>query len=375
MSDRPSLTIGIEEEYLIVDRETRELVTEPPEDFIAACQERLGEKVTVEFLQCQVEVGTAPHKAVADAIRDLRELRGGIAKAAGEFGYAPIAASTHPLSKWRDQSRTKKERYEGLQADMGRVIDRMLICGMHVHVGIEDEDLRMDLMGQACYFLPHLLALSCSSPFWEGDDTGLASYRLTVFDSMPRTGLPDELTSYAAYRRMVDKLVSAECIEDGTKIWWDIRPSDRFPTVEQRITDICSRLDDTACIAAIYQAVMAYLYRLKCLNQRWRVYPRTLIMENRWRAQRFGSEGKLIDLGLGQLIEVADLVEELIEFIGTDAEALGCRRELLHARRIAADGNSATRQRKVRHAALDDGADPREAMVAVVDHLIEEFGR
>ena len=373
MSDRPSLSLGIEEEYLIVHQDSRELIREAPEEFIGACEKELGEQMTVEFLQCQVEVGTKPHKQVSDAIRDLRALRDGIKEVADQFGFAPIAASTHPFSKWRDQNRTEKERYEGLERDMGRVIGRMLICGMHVHVGIENEDLRMDLMGQACYFLPHLLALSCSSPFWEGEDTALASYRLTVFDAMPRTGLPDEMASFNAYRRMVDRLVQAGCIEDGTKIWWDIRPSDKFPTVEQRVTDICSRLDDAACIAAIYQSTMAFLYRLKGRNQKWRVYPRTLIMENRWRAQRFGVEGQLVDLGQGQLTSFEDLVEELIELLGPDAEALHCHRELLHARRIASEGTSATRQRRVYKAAMEDGASSEEAMKAVVDHLIAEF--
>jgi carboxylate-amine ligase len=373
MSDRPPLSLGIEEEYLIVDRETRELVTQPPDAFIEACADRLGDQVTVEFLQCQVEVGTTPHRAVADAVADLRSLRDGVAAAAAEFGFAPIAASTHPFSRWRDQSRTRKERYDGLQSDLGRVIERMLICGMHIHVGVEDDDLRMDLMGQATYFLPHLLALSCSSPFWEGEDTGLASYRLTVFDSMPRTGLPDEFVSFAAYRRMIDRMVQAGCIEDATKIWWDIRPSDKFPTIEQRATDICSRLEDAACIAAIFQSILAFLYRLKCRNQRWRLYPRTLIMENRWRAQRFGAEGKLIDLGRGTLADFPDLVEELVDILAPDAEALDCRKELLHARRIAAEGNSATRQRRVRRSAVDAGADPHESLVAVVDHLIAEF--
>ncbi len=373
MSDRPPLTLGIEEEYLIVDQESRELVTEPPADFAKKCERELGDQVTGEFLQCQLEVGTRPHRTVQDGISELRSLRDGVKKIAAEFGYAPIAASTHPFSRWRDQHRTEKDRYAGLEHDMGRVVGRMLICGMHIHAGIEDEDLRIDLMNQVSYFLPHLLALSASSPFWEGDDTGLASYRLTVFDAMPRTGLPDEFNSFTEYRRLVDRLVTAGCIEDGTKIWWDIRPSDKFPTVEQRVTDICSRLEDTACIAAIYQSLLAYIYRLKCRNQRWRLYPRTLIMENRWQAQRFGVTGKLIDHGRGVLVPMPDLIEELIDLVGPDAEALDCKRELLHARRIVAEGNSATRQRATRAAEIENGVSEAEAMVAVVDQLIADF--
>jgi carboxylate-amine ligase len=249
----------------------------------------------------------------------------------------------------------------------------MLICGCHVHVGIEDDDLRIDLMTQAAYFLPHLLALSCSSPFWGGEDTGLASYRLTIFDALPRTGLPDNLTSFGEYRRLVDQLVLAGCIEDATKIWWDIRPSAKFPTLEQRVTDVCSRVEDAACIAAVFQSLMAFLFRLRTRNQRWRIYPATLIRENRWRAQRYGTKGQLVDHGRSVLAPFADLIEELIDLVGADAEALGCRSEVLHARRIAREGTSADRQRAVYEGALADGAEPRQALSAVVDALIGEF--
>lgn len=371
--DTPTLTLGIEEEYLIVDAETGELATSPDPQFVAACEKLLGEQVTGEFLQCQLEVGTRPHDTVTEAIDDLRALRGGVKETAARFGYAPIAASTHPFSKWRDQARSDKDRYAGLERDMGRVVGRLLICGMHIHIGLDDDDTRIDVMNQVSYFLPHLLALSSSSPFWEGEDTGLSSYRLTVFDAMPRTGLPDRMGSFGEYRRMIDRLVDAGCIEDATKIWWDIRPSDKFPTVEQRVTDICSRIEDTAAIAALYQSLVAMLCRLKASNQRWRIYPRTLIMENRWRAQRFGTQGQLVDLGRSQLTPVAALVDEIIELVREDAERLGCLDQVLHARTIAAQGDSATRQRSVFEAAVDAGQSRAEAMRQVVQHLIEEF--
>ena len=322
MIAEPTLTLGIEEEYLIVDRETRDLVREPDAGFLAACAELLGEQVTGEYLQCQVEVGTKPHKRVRDARDDLVGLRKGISEAAAAFGYAPIAASTHPFAKWREQTHTRKERYDHLRDDLGQTVRRMLICGMHMHIGIEDEDLRIDLMNQVTYFLPHLLALSCSSPYWEGEDTGLASYRLTVFDALPRTGLPDVLGSYGEYSRMVGQLVKVGCIEDSSKIWWDIRPSSKFPTVEQRVTDVCSLVDDVAAIAAVYQSVMSFLFRLRKNNQRWRVYPQTLILENRWQAQRHGAKGKLIDHGRGELVPMSELMEELIDLIGEHAEWL-----------------------------------------------------
>lgn len=373
MIAEPTLTLGIEEEYLIVDRKSRDLVREPDAGFLTACADLLGEQVTGEYLQCQVEVGTKPHKRVRDARDDLVGLRKGVAEAAQAFGYAPIAASTHPFAKWREQTHTRKERYDHLRDDLGQTVRRMLICGMHMHIGIEDEDLRIDLMNQVSYFLPHLLALSCSSPFWDGEDTGLASYRLTVFDALPRTGLPDVLGSYGEYTRMVGQLVKAGCIEDSSKIWWDVRPSSKFPTVEQRVTDVCSLVDDVAAIAAVYQSVMAFLFRLRKQNQRWRVYPQTLILENRWQAQRYGAQGKLIDHGRGEMVPMSRLMEELIGLIGEDAERLGCKEELLRARQITTNGNSADRQRATFKAALEAGADPHEASVAVVDRLIEEY--
>ena len=373
MIERPSFTVGIEEEYLIVERGSRDLVREPDPAFFERCNELLGGQVTPEFLQCQVEVGTKPHGTVAEAKADLVRMREGVAEAAAEFGYAPIAASTHPFAEWRTQSHTRKPRYDELRADLGAAVRRMLICGCHVHVGIEDDDLRIDLMTQAAYFLPHLLALSCSSPFWGGEDTGLASYRLTIFDALPRTGLPDILTSFGEYRRLVDQLVSSGCIEDATKIWWDIRPSAKFPTLEQRVTDVCSRVEDAACVAAMFQSLMAFLFRLRTRNQRWRLYPATLIRENRWRAQRYGVQGQLVDHGRSVLAPFADLVEELIDLIGPDAEALGCRAEVLHARRIAREGTSADRQRAVYAKAVAAGAEPQEALCAVVDALIGEF--
>ncbi|MEM8571678.1 MAG: carboxylate-amine ligase [Pseudomonadota bacterium] len=371
--DRPSFTLGIEEEYLIVDRQTRDLVAEPDPAYLKACGDIFGDQVSTEFLQCQIEVGTRPHRSVGDAIEELRHLRWGVADAAEPFGYAVIAASTHPFAQWRQQSRTKKERYEGLWSDIGGPAWRLLICGMHMHVGIEDPDQRIDLMNQASYFLPHMLALSGSSPFWDGTDTRLSSYRLTVFDAMPRTGLPDPLSSYSEYLRLIEHLVAASCIEDGSKIWWDIRPSSKFPTLEQRITDVCPRLEDVAALAALYQSLLSWLYRLRTRNQRWRIYPNTLIAENRWRAQRYGVEGKLIDHGCALAVPVSDLVEELLDMLGDDAAALGCARELHALRHIVTEGTSAMRQRKVYSHAIASGAEKPAALQAVVDSLIEEF--
>lgn len=373
MISRPSFSVGIEEEYLIVDAETRDLVSRSDPSFLRRCSELTGERSTPEYLQCQVEVGTKPHPTVAHARRDLFDLRRGVAQAASEHGYAAIAASTHPFARWREQSHTAKPRYDQLHDDLGQAVRRLLICGCHVHVGIEDEDLRIDLMNQAAYFLPHILALSCSSPFWEGDDTGLASYRLTVFDALPRTGLPDQVSSFGEYTRLVQALVEAGCIEDASKIWWDLRPSSKFPTLEQRVTDVCSTVDEACTIAALFQCILAYLYRLRSQNQRWRLYPATLINENRWRAQRYATSGHLVDHGKRLQVATKDLVEELIDILMTDAHELGAADLLLGARRILAEGTSADRQRRAYRAVLEAGGSRSDAQIAVVDLLRNEF--
>ncbi len=367
------MTLGIEEEYLITDSESCGLVAVPDKRFVEECRKRTGLKATNEYLQCQLEVGTSPQATVPGAGRELAELRRAVAEIAGRFGYSIIAASTHPFAKWREQTHTRKERYNTLRQDLGQNARRMLICGMHMHIGVEDDDLRIDLMNQASYFLPHLLALSCSSPFWEGDDTSLASYRLAVFDSLPRTGLPDNLSSYTEYKRLVEHLVETGCLEDGSKLWWDIRPSNVFPTVEQRITDVCSLHEDAVTVAAVYQSLIAYLYRLRSLNQRWRRYPRTLVNENRWRAQRYGMGQSLIDHGKTVMVPFADLAEEIVELVSEDAEKLGCARELARMRDIVSRGNSADRQRAVFAGARSQGKSRDDALRAVVRNLAGEF--
>ena len=251
----------------------------------------------------------------------------------------------------------------------------MVICGMHVHVGIDDDELRVDLMSQFSYFLPHLLALSCSSPFWNGRDTGLRSYRLTVFDALPRTGIPDRFAGYAEYRRHVDVLIRAGVIEDATKIWWDVRPSDRYPTLETRVMDVCTDIEDAVCLAAMIASSLRMLARLRMRNQAWRSYSPMLISENRWRAMRYGASGGLIDFGKEKLVPFAKLVDEWIEMIHDDAAALDCVAEVEHAKTITQRGTSAQRQLEVREAALAEGADEIEAMRLVVDHLIADTAK
>lgn len=369
---RPAFTIGIEEEYLLVDRETRDLLADPDPRIMKEAEEILAGQVSPEFMRAQIEVGTEKHGTLDDAAKDLAACRRAVAEVAGRYGGALMAASTHPFGRWQDQERTDRERYAGLEDDLQVVARRLLISGMHVHVGIEDQDLRIDLMNQARYFLPHMLALSASSPFWHGYPTGLKSYRPTIFRAMPRTGLPTEFDSWSEYERHINVLVNAGIIEDGTKLWWDLRPSSRYPTLEMRVSDICTRLEDARTVAACWVSLLHMLFRLRSENKRWRAYAKMLVDENLWRAQRYGTEGSLMDIGKGELVPFEHLLEELIDLTRTDAETLGCLPDLIRVRQIASEGTSADRQLRVYNEALDSGAEEKEALVAVVDHLIED---
>ncbi|WP_417721754.1 carboxylate-amine ligase [Salipiger sp.] len=368
----PEFSIGIEEEYLLVDLDSLAL-SEAPEALMEACVADLGEQVSPEFLQCQIEIGTRPCPDIASAREDLKRLRATVARHARRHNLAPIAASCHPFADWKSQHHTDKDRYNDLRRDLAGVVQRLLICGMHVHVGLGDDQLRADLMRQASYFLPHLLALSTSSPFWQGQDTGLASYRISIFDNLPRTGLPPQFTNWQDFERSVQALVDLGVIEDASKIWWDLRPSARFPTLETRIMDVQPRLEDALMLAALNQCLLRMLWRLRRLNQRWRIYENFLISENRWRAQRYGITEGLIDFGAAAIQPFPQLVEELIGLLWEDAQALGCLPEVERTRMVVESGTSASRQRAVRRAAEDAGRDGDAQMRAVVSHLVEEF--
>lgn len=365
-------TLGIEEEYLLVDIATGALA-DIPDALMHDCVAALGDQVSPEFLACQIEVGTGICANLAQARDDLGNLRRTIARCAGEYGLAPLAVSCHPFADWQSRKHTEKDRYNDLARDLGGVVRRMLICGTHVHVGLPDDDLRIDIMRQITYFLPHLLALSTSSPYWGGQDTGLNSYRLSVFDNLPRTGLPPDFISYGEYRRSVDTIIQAGLIEDTTKIWWDIRPSARFPTLEARICDVMPIMEHTLTIAALVQSITRMLVELRRRNQRWRIYDRFLIAENRWRAQRYGPREGLLDIGKGAVVPMPDLVTELIELLEADAMVLGCLNELRGAHDILAMGTSAERQRAVFAAAETEGASRDEAFRKVVNSLMDEF--
>ncbi|CUH62570.1 Carboxylate-amine ligase YbdK [Thalassovita gelatinovora] len=369
---KPDFTIGVEEEYLLVDLDTLDLAPAPVE-LMTRCSAELEGQFSPEFLECQVEIGSRVCANVAEARDDLKRLRSTVARVAKDYNLAPIAASCHPFSDWRNQHHTDKERYNHLRDDLAGVVRRMLICGMHVHVGIAYEDQRIDLMNQLKYFLPHLLALSSSSPFWQGEDTGLSCYRLTVFDNLPRTGLPPQFDSWSSFDRSVHALVDMGLIDDASKIWWDLRPSSRFPTIEARICDVSPRLETTLTLAALIQSLTRMLWRLSQKNQRWRIYDNFLLAENRWRAQRYGVESGLIDYGAHEIVPFDTLVEELITLVAEDAAALNCTAEVENARLILNRGTAAQVQRQIYQDAIHAEDTKQDALKRVVKHLIEEY--
>lgn len=375
VSKDPPFTVGIEEEYLLVDKQTRDLVDDPPDELMRECESRLANQVSPEFLRSQIEIGTRVCKNIAEAREDLTRLRRTIVEVANQHGLAPIAASTHPFAQWHKQKHTDKDRYHNLARDMQASARRLLICGMHVHMGIDDDDVRIDLLDQLTYFLPHLLALSCSSPFWAGDNTGLQSYRLTVFDGLPRTRLPAYFTSYAEFQRHVEILIDAGLVEDASKIWWDLRPSSRYPTLEMRVTDVCTRAEDSLTVAALTLCLARMLFRLRKKNLRWRVYKKMLIQENRWRAMRYGCDEGLVDFGKRRIVPYDELLEEMLEMTREDAEFFDCVDTVNGARDIVRRGNSAHQQIEVYNNSIAAGRSKEDALKDIVDHLIKETRR
>lgn len=359
----PSLTLGIEEEYQVVDPETRQLssyVTEILED-----DRVVLENIHPELHASTLEVASSVCSDLDEARGELIRLRSRVRDLARESGLEIMAAGTHPSASWEQQEITPLARYRGIQEDMAELAQRMLIFGLHVHVGIEDREFLVDAMNVARYFLPHILCLSTSSPFWHGRRTGLKSYRSVVWENFPRTGIPPKLDSWAGYESTVQTLVNTGCIEDGTKIWWDVRPNWTYPTLEFRICDACPRVDEALCMAGLFQALVLKLWRLRRENMTFRVYPKSLLDENKWRAVRYGLQGRLIDFGRQEELPARDLVRELIEdFLADPIDELGIRSEVEHAYRILDEGTSAERQLVA--------YEEQGSLEAVVDQLIAE---
>lgn len=355
-------TLGIEEEFQIVDPVSRELRSRVSE-FLEEGKMILGEQIKPEMIQSMIEVGTGICKNIEEARVDITRLRGIISSLARKKNLEIVAASTHPISHWQDQEIFDDERYALLVQEIQMVARSLLIFGLHVHVGIEDRERSIQIMNAVRYFLPHVLALSTSSPFWLGHNTGLKSYRSEVFKKFPRTDIPDHFDSYASFQRYVDLLVRTGCIDNGRKIWWDVRPHPIFPTLEFRICDIPTRVDDTIAIAALFQAIVAKLNLLISKNLGFRLYRRMLIQENKWRAVRWGLDGKMIDFGKQKEVPVRDLILELLEFVDEVVDELGSRKEIEHIHTILERGTSADEQLRIYQETGD--------LKAVVDMLIK----
>ncbi|MCB0062301.1 MAG: carboxylate-amine ligase [Caldilineaceae bacterium] len=361
---RPSLTLGIEEEYQIVDPETREMrsfITQFIDNDRVVMIER---ELKPELHQSMVELGTPPCPTVAQLHEELVKQRSFLVGLAAQKELAVVAAATHPFSRWLDQPVTPLPRYQGVLEEMQLLAQRLLIFGMHVHVGIEDRAFAVDAMNVVRYMLPHILALSASSPFWLGRKTGLKSYRSVVFEDFPRSGIPDICRTVADYDDLVNAMVRAQVIPDTSKIWWDVRPHHKYPTLEFRICDICTRVDEAIAIAAVFQALVLWLWKLRRKNLTFRIYRRDLIEENRWRASRYGLDGKMIDFGKNQEVPTRALVRELLEMIAEEIEELGIGAYIQPIEQMLQNGTSADRQLRVYAEAND--------LHAVVDHLIAE---
>jgi glutamate---cysteine ligase / carboxylate-amine ligase len=360
---QPSLTIGIEEEYQIIDPETRELRSYV-QQFLEQGQAVLPDQIHPEFMQSQVEAGTQVCRDIQEARQEVIRMRRLILDLAENEGLWVAAAGTHPFSSWARQEVSPFGRYPELVRFLQDVGRRLLVFGMHVHIGLEDEELRIEVMNQFRYFLPHLLALSTSSPFWHNRNTGMKSYRSVVFENLPRTGIPPQFSSWAEYRRYVDALLTTGSIAEPTHVWWDVRPSEKFPTLEVRIPDMCTRVEETLCLVALTQAIVAKLVQLRRVNQSWRLYRKHMIDENKWRALRYGCGGKLIDFGKLEEVAFPTLIEEILEWVDDVVDELGSRAEVEYARTILEEGTSADRQLAVYRRTGN--------LRAVVDHVVAE---
>ncbi|MEO6877764.1 MAG: carboxylate-amine ligase [Gemmatimonadaceae bacterium] len=342
----PSLTMGIEEEYQIIDPVTRELKSYITE--ILSGDSIILDEIKPELHQSMVEIGSKVCRAPSDLRSELIRLRGLVMDLAGKSGLVIAAAGTHPFSSWMDQEITPLERYAGVKEDLQDLAQQLLIFGTHIHVGIEDPEFMIDAMNVARYLLPHVLCLSTSSPFWQGRRTGLKSYRSIVFRNFPRTGVPPILRSAGDYEELLGSLVKTKSVPDGSKIWWDARPHHLYPTLEFRVCDVCTRVEEAVCIAAILQAIVAKIWKLRRDNLTFRVYPSAMIEENKWRAVRFGLDGKLIDFGKQVELPARELIAEMLQwFVDDVVDELGSRKEVEYAFEIMRHGTSADRQLEV----------------------------
>lgn len=361
---RPSFSLGIEEEYQTIDPETRDLRSHIATEMLSQGKLRLEERVKAELHQSVIEVGTRVCKNIQEAQEDLFDLRRNMIRLAEEHELLLVAGATHPFADWRAQEIYPDERYHQVVEDLQLVARSNLIFGLHVHVGIEDKETAIRIMNSLRYFLPHILALSTNSPFWLGMDTGYKSYRAKVFEHFPRTGLPDAFASYSEFEDYVQLLIKTNCIDNGKKIWWDLRPHPFFSTVEVRACDIPMRARESIAIAAMIQATACKLWHLHESNIDFRQYARPLLMENKFRAVRYGLDGKLIDFGKQTEVPVRDLIVEYLAFIDDVVDELGCRSEIEYVHTMLERGSGADRQLQVFR---ETGS-----LRAVVDYMVQE---
>jgi carboxylate-amine ligase len=363
MPPQPTFTLGIEEEFQVVDPETRQLRSHISEMF-AEGEKRLKDEIKREMHEAVIEVGTPICTDVEHARREVTRLRREIINLCRESGLRIAASGTHPISHWSSVPITSNERYDQIVYDLQMVARANLIFGLHVHVAIEDLETRIQVMNAARYFLPHVFALSTNSPFWCGQNTGWKSYRAKVFERFPRTGIPDSFRSNSEFEEYVQFLIQTNSIDNAKKIWWDMRPHPFFPTLEYRICDVPMRVEETICIAALFQAITYKLWTLYRRNMGWRLYRRMLLNENKARAARFGIQGKLIDFSRGEEVPYTDLLEELLAFVDDVVDELGSREAVYYARTIVARGTGADRQLQKYEETKD--------LHSVVDYIIAE---
>lgn len=369
-SPEARFTFGIEEEYFVIDARNKHLVVRARQRFIDECKEALGGIVATELLQSQIEIATPVLEDIAEAGQEMRQARGTIAAIAEKHGLNIVAAGTYPLATWAEQQITPKRRYKAIRDELQMVGRRNVLCGTHIHVAPPENASRVDLMNRALPFLPLILALSTSSPFWQKHRTGMKGYRLAAYDELPRTGLPAIFRNDGEYQLLVDMLVNSGAVPHASHIWWAIRPSAKFHTLELRIADSCTLVADTLCVTSLFRCLVRALWRDPKVNAEIQPMHRLIVDENRWRAQRFGIHGSMIDLATGKLRPMTEAIEEMLALIAPDAEELNCRAEVDHVRRILDRGTSADIQLDIYSKAREAGLARQKALLSVSNWLV-----
>ena len=370
MSD--TCRFGIEEEFFVVDSETKAVMRRMPQGFFEAAKTRLGDRVKGELLQSQIELSSSVHSDCTAARTEMKAMRSMLGEVAASHGLSILASGTHPTAMWATQRASEAKRYDNVMHDLQMLGQRNIVCGMHVHAEFDDLSKRVDVMSRIMPFVPLIIALSTSSPFWQSRSTGLMGYRLAAYDELPRTGLGEQFATQAEYDDYVSLLVEARIIADSSYVWWAVRPSRRFPTLELRAPDCCTRIDDTMAIAALYRSLVRHLIRNPEVNARLSPVTRAIAEENKWRAQRYGVHGSFVDEARRTTITISQALEEVIDMVQDEADAMGCAEDLVHCRKIVTSGSSADGQLTVWKSALSLAETPHDALRAVKTWIAQE---